>query len=183
MELDYDIRLIRAAEITVLQKMLYLAIFVPPGDPPPDEAITREPRLARMYENWGRPGDLALVATLHHEHDEPEGAGGTGTEEHHHPAIIGAAWYRLYPAEAPGYGFVAGEIPELSVAVEPEYRGMGVGTALLRALISRGTEVGYRAMSLSVDARNPALRLYERLGFQVVKSEGNPIMLLELRPG
>ena len=166
MELDYDIRLIRAAEIAVLQKMLYLAIFVPPGDPPPDEAIIQEPRLARIYENWGRPGDLALVATLHHHHK-----------------IIGAAWYRLYPAEAPGYGFVAEEIPELSVAVEPEYRGMGVGTALLRALISRGAEVGYRAVSLSVDARNPALRLYERLGFQVVKSEGNPIMLLELRPG
>ena len=180
MELDYDIRLIRAAELTVLQKMLHLAIFVPPGDPALDRSTVQEPRLARMYENWDRPGDLALVATLHHEHDEPEGA---GTHTHHHPAIIGAAWYRLYPSEAPGYGFVAGDIPELSVAVQPEYRGRGVGTALLRALISRGTEVGYRAMSLSVDARNPALRLYERLGFQVVKSEGNPIMLLGLRPG
>ena len=180
MELDYDIRLIRAAEHAVLQKMLYLAIFVPPGDPPPDEAIIREPRLARIYEDWGRPGDLALVATFQHEHDEPEG--GAGTEDHHRPAIIGAAWYRLYPAEAPGYGFVADDIPELSVAVEPEYRGMGVGTALLRALLSRGTEVGYRAMSLSVDARNPALRLYERLGFQVVESEQNPTMLLEFGP-
>ncbi len=135
-----------------------------------------------MYENWGRPGDLALIATLDHEHDEPEGAGGARVGVRRHRAIIGAAWYRLYPAEAPGYGFVAEEIPELSVAVEPEYRGMGVGTALLRALISRATEVGYRAVSLSVDARNPALRLYERLGFLVVKSEGNPTMLLELRP-
>ena len=182
MELDYDIRLIRAAEHALLQKMLYLAIFVPPGNPPPDEAIIREPRLARIYDDWGRPGDLALVATLRHEHGEPGGAGDAGTEEHHHPVIIGAAWYRLYPAEAPGYGFVAEDIPELSVAVEPEYRRRGVGTALLRALISRGTEVGYRGISLSVDARNPALRLYERLGFRAVKSDGNPTMLLELRP-
>jgi len=190
MELDYGIRLIRAAEHGVLREMLYLAVFVPPGDPPPDRSIVREPRLARIYENWGRPGDLGLVAVAPHEHDDPDADGGPGKDahadrlgagsEHHHPAIIGAAWYRLYPADAPGYGFVAEDIPELAVAVLPEYRGMGVGTALLRALISRGAEVGYRAVSLSVDMRNPVLRLYERLGFQVVKSGGNPTMVLEL---
>ncbi len=196
MELDYDIRLIRAGEHAFLHKMLYLAIFVPPGDSPPDRSIVQTPQLARIYENWGRPGDLGLVAVAHHEHDHPANDGHTegtsaadaGTDDatpagdaHRHPPIIAAAWYRLYPAKAPGYGFVAEDIPELSVAVLPEYRGMGVGTELLRALISRGTEVGYRAISLSVDARNPALRLYERLGFRVVKSEGNTTMLLELR--
>ncbi len=65
------------------------------------------------------------------------------------------------------------------MAVLPEYRGMGVGTALLRAVISRGAEVGYRGISLSVDMRNPALHLYERLGFQAVKSGKSLVMLLE----
>lgn len=173
MELDYDIRLIRAGEHRVLEEMLYLAIFVPPGDPPPARSIIQEPRLARVCENWGRPGDLALIAILHDDHDRSGG---------HRHVIIGAAWYRLYPAKAPGYGFVAEDVPELSVAVLPEYRGMGVGTTLLRALISRGTEVGYRAISLSVDRRNPALRLYERLGFRVIKNGESPTMVLELRP-
>jgi ribosomal protein S18 acetylase RimI-like enzyme len=197
MQLDYDIRLIRATETAVLRRMLYLAIFVPPGGTAPDESILDEPRLAAIYENWGRPGDLSLVATEHHDHggsDHGEAAANEATPaealhsdaaagEHHHSPIIGAAWYRLFPADAPGYGFVAPGIPELAVAVVPEFRGMGVGTALLRALISRASEVGYRGISLSVDSRNPALGLYERLGFQVVKDGESPTMLLEFEGG
>jgi ribosomal protein S18 acetylase RimI-like enzyme len=178
MLLNYDIRLIRTTETEILRKMLYLAIFVPPGGRQPHGSIVDEPRLAAIYENWGRPGDLALIAIAHHDHGESPSAG-----VHHHPPVIGASWYRLFPADAPGYGFVAPEIPELAVAVVPEYRGMGVGTALLRALISRAWEVGYRGISLSVDSRNPALRLYERLGFQVVKSGESPTMLLEFGAG
>ena len=176
MPLNYNIRLIRATETAVLQRMLYLAIFVPPGEPAPDKSIVNEPRLAAIHENWGRPGDLALVAIRSHVH----GGGAAGiVGEHGNRPVIGAAWYRLFPADAPGYGFVSSDVPELAVAVVPECRGMGVGTALLRALISRASEVGYRAISLSVESRNPALRLYKRLGFQVVKSGESPTMLLE----
>ena len=171
MELSYDIRLIRAPETAVLRKMLFQAIFVPEGAPVPDAAITGLPELRRFYEHWGRPGDLALVALLH-----AHGAPGPGTG---HPQIIGAAWYRLFPAAAPGYGFVAEHIPELTVAVVAEYRGRGVGRALLQALLSRAQAAGHPGLSLSVDRRNPALRLYERLGFKAVKEGSSRTMLLE----
>ncbi|HLJ68665.1 MAG TPA: GNAT family N-acetyltransferase [Chloroflexota bacterium] len=113
--------------------------------PPVDEALAR-PGLARYLDGWGRPGDSGVVA----EADATP---------------VGAAWYRLFDSAEPGYGFVAPEIPELTVAVLREWRGRGAGTALLQALIERCRIEGRPALSLSVEWGNPARRLYERLGF------------------
>ena len=105
------------------------------------------PELAKYLEGWGRPGDAGVVAT---------DAG----------RRMGAAWYRCFPTEAPGYGFVAADVPELSIGVAAEERGRGVGGALLEALKAVAREQGYRALSLSVDRQNPTRRLYERHGFR-----------------
>ena len=59
-------------------------------------------------------------------------------------------------------------MPELSIAVYPECRGQHVGSLLLGTLVSRARADGYRAISLSVAAANPARRLYVRHGFEVV---------------
>ena len=72
----------------------------------------------------------------------------------------------LFPAEEPGWGFVATDVPELSIGVISEVRGTGVGSALLDALLTLAREQGFRAVSLSVDRQNPARRLYERKGFR-----------------
>ncbi|MDX1545462.1 MAG: GNAT family N-acetyltransferase [Rhodothermales bacterium] len=56
----------------------------------------------------------------------------------------------------------------IDVAVLPEYRGQGVGTALLRSLIE---EAAALPVDLSVVRTNPARRLYERLGFAVVSED------------
>ena len=61
--------------------------------------------------------------------------------------------------------------PELSVAVMPGYRGQGIGTRLLNALLDTASK-SYDAVSLSVQADNPALRLYQRLGFEVIEDGG-----------
>ena len=50
---------------------------------------------------------------------------------------VGAAWYRLFRRDAPGYGFVDEETPELAIAVVPSRRGRGIGEALLEALCER----------------------------------------------
>jgi ribosomal-protein-alanine N-acetyltransferase len=82
-----------------------------------------------------------------------------------------------------GYGFVAADVPELSIAVAPEARGRGFGTQLLGALVAAARDAGHRAISLSVEPENPALRLYERPGFRRVGNEGGAwTMALELRP-
>ena len=110
------------------------------------EAAFAVPHVRRYLEGWGRAGDAAVVAIVDGQR-------------------LGAAWFRLFPAEDPGWGFVATDVPELSMGVAANARGNGIGSALLDALLNLAREQGYQAVSLSVDRQNPARRLYERKGF------------------
>jgi ribosomal protein S18 acetylase RimI-like enzyme len=116
--------------------------------------------VALYVKGWGRPGDTALIAV---EDGFP----------------VGAAWYRLFPRERPGYGFVDEETPELAVAVVPARRGRGIGDALLHALYERAKADGYRAVSLSVGADNDALVSYyaDRHGFERVREDGGTVTM------
>jgi ribosomal protein S18 acetylase RimI-like enzyme len=88
---------------------------------------------------------------------------------------IGAAWMRIFSRPQKGYGYVADGTPELGIAVLPEHRGRGIGSALLRRLIEIATS-SYDAVSLSVSSDNPAQRLYQRAGFERVGSSGDSIL-------
>ena len=79
------------------------------------------------------------------------------------PDPIGAAWRRCLPAHDPGYGFVDAQIPELSIGVVRERRGLGVGFGLLGAVITQARWEERVAVSLSVEAEDPARRLYRRV--------------------
>ena len=107
------------------------------------------PAMILFLENFGRErrGDFGFIAE-------------TGDK-----TLVGAAWARLFSEENKGYGFVSEEIPELAIAVVPEFRGAGAGTKLMRRLIEEARRLKFPALSLSVYRRNPALRLYQRLGF------------------
>ena len=105
--------------------------------------------VSRYVRGWGRPGDTAVIAL----------DGGFP---------VGAAWYRVFPEDEPGYGFVDPETPELAIAVVPSKRGHGIGEELLKDLISKAKEAGHSRLSLSVEPGNPARKLYERYGFEVV---------------
>jgi GNAT superfamily N-acetyltransferase len=105
--------------------------------------------VSRYVRGWGRPGDTAVVAL--------EGG-----------FPVGAAWFRLFSADEPGYGFVDERTPELAIAVVPSKRGHGVGDELLKALLDRARQGGYGSISLSVEPGNPARKLYERHGFEVI---------------
>jgi ribosomal protein S18 acetylase RimI-like enzyme len=94
---------------------------------------------------------------------------------------VGAAWYRLFKRDAPGYGFVDEETPELSIAVVPSRRGHGTGGELMDALLGRARAEGYKAISLSVAKDSPSVRLYERYGFEKVdERDGALTMRAEL---
>jgi ribosomal protein S18 acetylase RimI-like enzyme len=122
-----------------------------------------EPPVQRYVERWGRPGDTALIGI---QDFQP----------------VGAAWYRLFRADNPGYGFIDEETPELSIAIVPSRRGTGLGSELLEALMNRAREDGYEAISLSVEKDNPAVALYERHGFRrVSEDDGAYTMRADLR--
>ena len=145
----FTIRTVQIQDVTFLWDMLYEAAAVSKGM----RALGKEKALSlpvnRKYvEAWGRPGDAGVIAV----------------DQMGRP--LGAAWYRLHPEESPGYGFVSPTIPELTIGVRADARGQGIGQALLQALIALAQSQGYAALSLSVDRNNPALHLYERLGFR-----------------
>jgi ribosomal protein S18 acetylase RimI-like enzyme len=107
------------------------------------------------------------------------------------PNAYGAAWYRLFPASAAGFGFVDEQTPELTIAVVPSCRGKGYGEELLEALLAQAKRDGFEQVSLSVEPDNPALRLYERHGFHKVGESGGSWTMnaadgtadIRLRPG
>ncbi len=139
-----------AADLHILEAILLEAVHWRADVPRrPVETALADPRAARYIEGWGRTGDAGFVAV------------GGGQP-------VGAAWYRLFTAGRPGYGFVDERTPELSIGVLAGARGRGVGTKLLHALLQQASAAGFRTLSLSVEPDNPAVRLYERAGFKRV---------------
>jgi ribosomal protein S18 acetylase RimI-like enzyme len=111
--------------------------------------------VALYVKGWGRPGDTALIAI---DDGFP----------------VGAAWYRLFRREQPGYGFVDEETPELAIAVVPSRRGRGIGDALLKELYARAKTDGHRAVSLAAERDNEPLVAYyeQKHGFERVHEDG-----------
>jgi ribosomal protein S18 acetylase RimI-like enzyme len=63
------------------------------------------------------------------------------------------------------------EIRIMDIALLREHRGNGVGTSLLRDLLAEAETAGKR-VTIHVERLNPALALYERLGFSVAEDKG-----------
>lgn len=142
-------------DVSFLKTMLYEAARWNPDWPrEPIEEVLADPMLVRYHEGWGRPGDGGVIAEIE---GEP----------------VGAAWYRLFPTEAPGYGYVDDKIPELSIAVVPMHRRKGIGHALLRACMVQAREEGFQALSLSVAVHNRSRMMYQRAGFEKVSEDGD----------
>ena len=124
--------------------------------------ILANPALAHYVDGWPGPAEAGVIAE--------RGA-----------TRLGAAWYRFLPPGDPGYGFVAADIPELTIGVVPDHRHRGIGRHLLRALIDTARQAGLRHLSLSVERANHAQALYRELGFTVIASStGADTMLLAL---
>jgi ribosomal protein S18 acetylase RimI-like enzyme len=118
------------------------------------KSVQQQPSLARYALDWGRMGDVGYVGFADIK-------------------PISAAWLRLWLGEDKGFGYVSDEIPELAIAVAPDFRGQGVGTELLRQILDKAKDA-HRAISLSVRANNPVVGLYERTGF--IKVPGSDVI-------
>jgi ribosomal protein S18 acetylase RimI-like enzyme len=148
--LDYSIRLLTQEDEPFLWQMLYEAAHMAEEGESTVEAVVNHPLIAKYVKDWGRAGDMGFVATLNSS--QP----------------IGAAWLRLLTGDERGFGWIDDTIPELAIAVLPEYTNQGVGTQLLAHLLP-AAKAFYPSISLSVRSSNPALNLYERSGFKVIE--------------
>lgn len=161
-----NIRKFNKEDMNFLWDMLYEAIYEEdPIKKGAKEELLAIPALSKYVKNFGDSDyDVAFIA----EDDRGKN--------------LGVAWYRLFDIAHKGYGFISEDIPELSIAIKPEARGMGIGTKLMEAIINEAKTEGFKAMSLSVDPNNAAVRLYERFGFIEVGVEGTSItMKLDLQ--
>ena len=149
-----EIRPVSEDDAPFLVEMTLLAAF-PPGPLP--EGASEMPRSARWTREWGRTGDAGVVAQLDGER-------------------VGAAWCRLFDEPIVNDG-TGNSIPDVAIAVSAEHRSVGVGGALLRALEREAAAAGHTRLCLTVNERNPALRLYERAGYRLVRSDGEALTM------
>jgi ribosomal protein S18 acetylase RimI-like enzyme len=144
--MTFEIRPATADDQAFVTQMQYEAFFVPPGAEPFPRTVLDDPAIRPYHVDFAaRAGDVGVIAV---ENDRP----------------IGAAWVR----RVHGYGFVDDRTPELGIAVVADRRGAGIGSSLLASLFEQ-----VQRCSLSCDDRNPAIRLYERLGFETVRQDGD----------
>ena len=146
--MDYEVRHIREDEWPLLEDFLYEAIYIPKGFECEVQrsVIYDDPKCRAAFEAFGTlPDDRAVVAVVNGK-------------------VVGACWARTTDE----YGHIDDGTPSLSISLYRPYRGQGAGGAMMRAMLGELREAGYPRCSLSVQKENPALRLYERMGFRIV---------------
>ena len=155
--MTYTIRSLETGDEAFLWQMLFYAAHMHEEAGKTVADAQQNPDLAKYVTNWGRPGDLGLIAEQNDTH-----------------APLGAVWVRLYLGDDKAYSPTADDTPELAMAVLPAYSGRGIGTRLLQQFLAIARP-HYPAVALNVRADNPALRLYQRLGFVVVNELVNRV--------
>ena len=156
--MNFKIRESKKCEIKLLDTFLYEAIFIPEGVPEPSKDIINHPDLQIYISDFGKKDDICYVA-------EVEGN------------VVGAVWTRIIN----DYGHIDDETPSLSISLLKEYRNLGIGTKLMKQIILALKEKGYKQVSLSVQKVNNAVRMYKKVGFEIVhENEEDYIMVCKL---
>lgn len=156
--MNFKIRELKKCEIKLLNTFLYEAIFIPEGVTVPSKDIINHLDLQIYISDFGKKDDICYVA-------EVEGN------------VVGAVWTRIIN----DYGHIDDENPSLSISLLKEYRNLGIGTKLMKQIILALKEKGYKRVSLSVQKVNNAVRMYKKVGFEIVhENEEDYIMFCKL---
>ena len=157
--MNYNIRTISEGEGGLLQDFLYEAIFVPEGMPAPPKSIINQPELQVYIAGFGeKKDDIGLVAEVDKR-------------------AVGAVWVRIMN----DYGHIDNDTPSFAISVYKDYRGLGIGTNLMKEMVRILKDRGYKQASLAVQKANYAVRMYQKTGFEIVdENEEEYIMLCRL---
>lgn len=144
--MDYIIREMRKEEYCLLDDFLYEAIYVPDSVEPPPKSVISCPELQVYIVEFGkRKHDRALVAEVRGN-------------------IVGVIWARIMN----DYGHIDNDTPSLAMSFYQKYRGLGIGTSLLKQLIVVERLAGYSKIPLYAQKENYAVKMYEKEGFTIV---------------
>lgn len=144
--MDYKIRTILEEEDSLLNDFLYEAIFVPEGEPAPPKSITNRPELQVYIADFGKKkDDIGLIAEVDKK-------------------AVGAVWVRIMN----DYGHIDNDTPSFAVSLYKDYRGFGIGTALMQEMLRILKDRGYKQASLAVQKTNYAVKMYQKTGFEIV---------------
>lgn len=157
--MDYRIRKISVEEYSLLEDFLYEAIFVPEGTPAPPKSIINQPELQVYITDFGKKSDdIGLVAEVDKK-------------------VVGAVWVRIMN----DYGHIDNDTPSFAISLYKDYRGLGIGTALMKEMLRILKGKGYKQASLAVQKANYAVKMYKKTGFEIVdENEEEYIMLCRL---
>lgn len=150
------VREMKTEEYPLLDDFLYEAIYIPEGGELPPRAVIEEPELQVYVEGFGSGEDDKAVAA------EIDGK------------VVGAAWARIMN----DYGHVDDETPSLAISMYTEFRGQGIGKALMQKLLEILKDCGYEKVSLSVQKENYAVKMYKKTGFEVVEEKGEEYIMI-----
>lgn len=157
--MDYKIRPISAREVRLLQDFLYEAIFVPEGLSVPPKSIINQPELQVYITGFGtKKDDIGLAAEIDNK-------------------PVGAVWVRIMN----DYGHIDNDTPSFAISLHKDYRGLGIGTVLMKEMLRILKDRGYKQASLAVQKANYAVKMYQKTGFEIVdENEEEYIMLCRL---
>lgn len=150
------LRKLEENETEILKDFLYEAIFIPEGVDPPDRSIIDRPELRLYYQDFGKgKADHCIVA-------DEDGK------------VIGAVWTRIMN----DYGHVDDSTPSFAISLYKEFRGRGIGTKLMYEMLKLLRSHGYEKASLAVQKANYAVRMYEKVGFEIVDENDEEFIMI-----
>lgn len=157
--MDFKIRTILEGEESLLKDFLYEAIFIPQGMAAPPKSIIDQPELQVYLTGFGKEkDDIGLIAEIDKK-------------------AVGAVWVRIMN----DYGHIDNDTPSFAISLYKDYRGLGIGTALMKEMLRILKDRGYKQASLAVQKANYAVKMYQKAGFVIAgETEEEYIMLCPL---
>ena len=149
-------RPLQPSETELLKTFIYEAIFIPEGVEPPPFDIIYQPEIALYYEQFGTgSADNCIVA-------EVDGK------------VVGAVWTRIMN----DYGHVDDQTPSFAISLLKEFRNQGIGTELMRRMLQLLKNQGYKQASLAIQKANYAVRMYKKVGFEIVDQNDEEFIMV-----
>lgn len=144
--MEYIIRQMKVSEYPQLKDFLYQAIYQPDKTNLAPKSIINNSELQVYIKGFGtQKDDHCFCAEVDNK-------------------VVGAVWVR----NINGYGSIDNVTVEFAISVFDEYQKMGIGTALMNRMLEHLKELNYPKASLAVQKGNYAVRMYQKVGFEIV---------------